>query len=460
MIGAFIDVLGRNIGTVIDDIRIIARAARQRIRACPAVKDVRAAVARDRIGKRVAGAVDVEGAGENQVFDVLTERVTEICLDRVRTFFSILYHRVAGVVDDVGVVARTACHRVGARRPIDDVVAAVAGDRVIEGVAGAVDIRRAGQLQVLDVGRQRIGHGRPDRIHAVAGRLVHPIAGVVDDVGVVTRPAVHGVRAGAAVQGVVPAFAGQEVVAVHAVQHVRRVVADESVVQAVARAFQAGAAGQLQDFDIRTQGVVDPRLDGVRSIAGVFDHGVARVVHHVGVVTRTAGHCVGARAAVESIVAAVAGYRVIQFVASTVDVAGAGQNQVFDVVGEGVGNARLHDVDAFADAFGYDVAGVIDDIGIVARAADQGIGPGATVQRVVAFQAGQGVGGAVAGENVVQFVAGAIDGSGADKREIFDVVGQCVGNARLGCVGAFTGIFNDRIASVVDDIGVVAGSSE
>ena len=60
---------------------------------------------------------------------------------------------VAGVVDDVGVVAGAAGHCVGAGAAVDQVVAGIADKRVVQRVAGAVDVAGSGQGQVLDIGR-------------------------------------------------------------------------------------------------------------------------------------------------------------------------------------------------------------------------------------------------------------------------------------------------------------------
>ena len=75
-----------------------------------------------------------------------------------------------------------------------------------ERVAGAVDRRRAGQRQVLDVGAERVGDGALDRVGAFAGALGDHVAGVVDDVGVVAGAAAHRVGAGAAVEHVAAAL--------------------------------------------------------------------------------------------------------------------------------------------------------------------------------------------------------------------------------------------------------------
>ena len=57
------------------------------------------------VGAAVAGAVDVAAAGQGQVLDVGAERVADRRLHRVGALVERLGHHVAGIVDDVGVVA-------------------------------------------------------------------------------------------------------------------------------------------------------------------------------------------------------------------------------------------------------------------------------------------------------------------------------------------------------------------
>ena len=68
---------------------------------------------------------------------------------------AVLVDVVAGIVDDVGVVAsasRASCFR--AVPAVEHVGAGVAGDDVVEGVAGAVDVAGAKQREVLDRAKQ------------------------------------------------------------------------------------------------------------------------------------------------------------------------------------------------------------------------------------------------------------------------------------------------------------------
>ena len=104
---------------------------------------------------------------------------------------------------------------------------------------------------------------------------------------------------------------------------------------------------------------------------------------------------------------------------------------------ERVGDRRLHRVGAFADGFRHHIAGVVDDVGVVAGAADHGVGARAAVERVVADAAGEHVDAAVAGDDVVEVVAGAVDIGAAGQGQVLDVGAKRVAGGRLHGVGAF-----------------------
>ena len=86
----------------------------------------------------------------------------------------------------------------------------VAEQGVVEGVAGAVDVARPGQLQVFDVRAEGEADAAVDLVGARVLGLRHRVAGVVHGVGVVPHPARHGVRARAAVEAVAAAAARQQ----------------------------------------------------------------------------------------------------------------------------------------------------------------------------------------------------------------------------------------------------------
>ena len=137
---------------------------------------------------------------------------------------------VAGILDDIGVVAHPADHEVrpcaadqlvDAIQAIKHVVARATHQRVAEFVAGAAEPAAAGEPQVLDMGVQRVRRqGRSHPVDALARRLDDDIAGILDEIGVVARPADHEVRPCAADQLVVAIQAIKQVVAFASVQHV------------------------------------------------------------------------------------------------------------------------------------------------------------------------------------------------------------------------------------------------
>ena len=191
----------------------------------------------------VGGVGDLLDAGEN-VGALPTRR------DHLPAWLVAAGHRI-GVGDgrDVGrgqragvgrrIGARVADEGVVAAATGENVVAGIAGDDVGVGVAGAVDVGAAGQGQVLDIGAERVGDRRLHRVGALVERFRRHVAGVVDNVGVVTGAADQRVGAGAAVERVVAGVAGDDVGV------------------AVAGAVDVGAAGQGQVLDIGAERVGD-----------------------------------------------------------------------------------------------------------------------------------------------------------------------------------------------------------
>ena len=145
----------------------------------------------------------------------------------------VLEHDVAGIVDEVHVVAGSAEHDVGADAAVEQIAAGVAVEHIVLAVAVALQIGAALQDQVLHVRRQPQVGGREHRVVALAGILRRNVAGIVDEEDVVAEAAVHHVGAGTAVEQIVPGIAG------------------ERVGIGVAVALQVGAAEQHQVFDVR-----------------------------------------------------------------------------------------------------------------------------------------------------------------------------------------------------------------
>ncbi len=126
-----------------------------------------------------------------------------------------------------------------------------------------------------------------------------------------------------------------------------------------------------------------------------FDHLVAGIVDIVGVVARAPGQNVGPRLAVELVVARAATERIAadtadqgvrQFVARQGETRGARHPQEFDLLPcpqREVGGGK-DGVAAAARHFDHLVAGIVDEVGVVARAPGQNVGPRLAVELVVA----------------------------------------------------------------------------
>ena len=203
------------------------------------VDQVVAGVAEDRICKRIAEALEVGAALQDQRLNVRRQSVVDGGEDRVAALPGILVHHVAGIVDEVGVIAGTAAHGVGAGAAVDEVVAGIAEDRVGQRVAETLQVGAALQHQCLHIRRQPVVDGGEDRVAALPGILDHGIGGIVDEIGVIAGTAAHGVGAGTAVEQVV---AG---------------IAEQRVGQTVAEALEVGAALQHQSLHVGRQPVVD-----------------------------------------------------------------------------------------------------------------------------------------------------------------------------------------------------------
>ena len=268
---------------------------------------------------------------------------------------------------------------VGAGGDHDGVAGGRGRDRGLDGGVAAVadqqDVGRASAVDLLDAG-ERVGALAAARRHEeVAGAVAGHRRG--GDAGIIGR----GVSAAAPDQGVVAAASVEDVVAG---------VAGDRVGIAVAAAVDVAVAGQGQVLDVGPKPVADRRLHGVSAFVEGLRHHIAGILHDIGVAAGAAG---------EHVDAAVAGDDVVEAVAGAVDVSGAGQGQVLDICAERVSDRRLHRVGAGADAGGFrhHIAGVVDDVGVVAGAADHSVGAAGAVERVGASVAGDGVGEAVAG---------------------------------------------------------------
>jgi hypothetical protein len=275
----------------VEEERIRTASTGQRVQARPAVELVLAGVADDRVGERIAGAVDIGGARQGQVLDLLAAEVeADRAADQVDAGVAQFDDGNAGTVDDVGVVVGGARQGVGtAFAASERVLAGVAGHGVVEGVAGPVDVGRAGQHQVLEIGHQRAGDRRLDRIGAFAEGFDDDVIRPVDDIGVVAQSAEQGVDS------------------TTAIEHVVAGVASQVVAQRVAGSVDIGGAGQRDVVsELAHQAEAHRASDCVRAGIACFDHLVAGIVHDVDVIAGAALHDVGAGAAVQGVLIGVA----------------------------------------------------------------------------------------------------------------------------------------------------------
>ena len=245
-------------------------------------------------------------------------------LDRVDAVAAVLIGDVAGIVDDVEIVAGAAAHVVRTQAAIDDVVAAeageevgagIAGEEVGEVVAGAVDIGGADKREVFDValGVLAVGEaevdGRSDRVDAVATDLIGDVGSIVDDVEVVAGPTAHVVRTRAAIDDVVAVAAEDHVVAGESGKGVGAEIAGDDVGESVAGGVDIGGADKPEVFDVAVgllqigQAEARRRFHQVVAVAALLTDEVLGIVHPVGVIPIAALHPVGTTAAIERIVA-------------------------------------------------------------------------------------------------------------------------------------------------------------
>ena len=437
-IGAAAGRLDDEVVRLIDHIGIVAQPARHRVGARAAVEQVVARIARQGVAKLVAGAGKIGRSRQRQLLDVGAQRPVDRREHRIDAAVRQLGHHVAKVVDDIGVVAQAARHRVRARATVQQVVAGIAGQHVLQFVAGAVEVGRAHQAELLDVGVQRPAKPRLDRVCALVRRLGHDIAGNVDDVRVVAQTARHRVDARAAIQHVVAAVAGQR------------------VCEVVAGAIDRRGAGQDQVLDVGAELIRCRRLHQIGAAAGRLDDDVVRLIDDIGVVAEPARHRVRAGLAVEYVLAGIAEQRIVQAVAGAVEIGRAHQSELLEIGTQRPAEPGLDRVGALARRLGDDVAGDVDDIGVVAKPARHRVAAGSAVEPVVAARAGEDVLAGIAGQDIVLTVADAAEVGRALQVEILDVGGKRPVDRRLDRVRALACAFRDDIASHVDDIGIVA----
>ena len=87
---------------------------------------------------------------QDEILDVGRKREIHAGKDGVVALIGVLDHGVADIVDEIDVVAGAALHQVGAAPAVEQIVAAVAGEHVYGCIAVALQVRAAGQGEVLE----------------------------------------------------------------------------------------------------------------------------------------------------------------------------------------------------------------------------------------------------------------------------------------------------------------------
>ncbi len=285
-IGAFGGILGHHVAHVIDDIRVIPRAADQRIGPQTAIQKIVATIGIEHVGstvadqtviRSVAGGIDRRRPRQGDVLDIgkRGEREGDARLHRICALVGALSDHVSRIVHHVDVVARSTKQGIGARTAVEYVVARVAGEGVgraiarqgiVQLVACAGEAGTAGQNQIFDVAAEGVIDARVDRIDTFARILRDHIADIVHQVRVIARAAGHRIGAGRSIEGVVVAVPGQGVV--------RRIAGGVDIVR----------AGQCEIFDVRREGIGHRALHSVDATARLLDDAVRPVIHDVGVI--------------------------------------------------------------------------------------------------------------------------------------------------------------------------------
>ena len=291
-VSALIGVLDHLIAGIVDEVHVVAGAAEHGVGTRAAVEEVVAGVAVDQVGVAVAVALQVGIALQDQGVHVRRQPEVSRREHRIEAFARVLDHLIAGIVDEVHVVAGAAEHGVGTRAAVEEVVAGVAVHQVGVAVAVALQVGIALENQGFHVRRQPKVSRREHRVDSPRWRSRPPIVGIVDEVHVVAGPA-----------DMVSAPASPSRILLPALPVMR-------VGAGIAVGLQIGAARQGQVFDVRRQPVMTSTHDRVGALVGTLDHRVAGIVDKVDVVADTTDQGVRADTAIERIIAPFAEKRI------------------------------------------------------------------------------------------------------------------------------------------------------
>ena len=117
--------------------------------------------------------------------------------------------------------------------------------------------------------------------------------------------------------------------------------------------------------------------------AAILEARVGEVVDEIGVIAAAADHQIDAAGAIDQVVAAVAIDRIGLVVAIGLQIGAALQDQALDISGERVVGGRKYGVIARVRALECRIGDVVDEVGVVAGAADHEIGADAAASRLL-----------------------------------------------------------------------------
>ncbi|VVO19494.1 hypothetical protein PS718_04097 [Pseudomonas fluorescens] len=307
------------------------------------------------------------------------------------------------------------------------------------------------QGQVFDIGAQSVAHGRIDRVdlRSQGAGFDDHVTDVIHRVDVVAGSADQGIGADTTVQDVAVGVADQGVV-----EGVAKQTEDASTQQG--NIFHVVQIALLQIDGAGLSCRIEGNGEGVITFVGQFlnECDLARLIDAVGIVTFTADHSVDAGTAVKDVIAVVACQEVVLTVADSKGAAGAGQGDVFNVGAQNIGDRGHDGIDFARQGAGFEdhITGMVDNVRVVAGATCQYVGAEAAVEDVVAR---------VAKYLVVQCVAGTVEISTALQCQVLDIIGQgvvdrCVNRVDLPwrAIG-----LDDHIADIVDDVDIVASTT-
>src|SRR5204863_340259 len=124
---------------------------------------------------------------------------------------------------------------------VQDIIAAVARNCVCKTVACTVDSGRARERQVLEVGAKGKGGSGLNRVGAFCGIFSNNVASIVDNIGIIAKPAYERIGTSSAVE---------RVVASQSCQHIGRAIARQDVIRGISRTIYGSSTGKGQIFDV------------------------------------------------------------------------------------------------------------------------------------------------------------------------------------------------------------------